>query len=223
MPQTPPGGKEPAVATEFQTYPAAFGRASSDRHARIEISRAVFGTRQAYLYLRIVRILLAGLIFLAAPPGWAAVSVQFIEPENYTDLSLSGSSTGRIQQYILNELSKFLVSLGDRALPSGQGLRIEVHDIDMAGSYEPWRAPLLNNTRIVRDVYWPRMEIHSILRDARGSVLKEQREQLSDLNYLILANPYGYSYNDPLRYEKAMLRRWFDTNFGIGQSSADTR
>jgi len=54
---------------------------------------------------------------------------------------------------------------------------------------------------------------------------QRQREQASDLNYLMLADPY-YTYNDPLRYEKAMLRRWFKERFGggtYGSGTADSR
>ncbi|MGH8477019.1 MAG: DUF3016 domain-containing protein [Methylococcales bacterium] len=166
--------------------------------------------------------LLGVLSLVSARNGRAEVNVKFIEPENYTDLSLSGSSTDRIQRHILDELSKFLVDLGARTLPAGQKLEVEVYDIDMAGNYEPWRAPFLTNTRIVRDVYRQRMDIHYILRNAQGSVVKERWENFSDLNYLITANPYAYLYNDPLRYEKALLRKWFNANFEGRDASEHT-
>ncbi len=96
------------------------------------------------------------------PPGRAEVRVQFVEPEKYTDLGLSGASTDRIQRHIMDELSEFLAHLGDRTLSGGHKLEVEAYDSDMAGSYEPWRTPFLTNTRIVRDVSWPRIDIHYI-------------------------------------------------------------
>lgn len=141
--------------------------------------------------------------------------VDFVEPERYTDLGLSGSTTERTQKYVLGELKRFLRELAARGLPPSHTLHVTVYDLDMAGEYEPWRVPDLTNTRFIRDVYRPRIDLGYVWWDAHGRVLAERREQVSDLNYLMLADPY-YIYNDPLRYEKAMLRRWFDERFGGG-------
>ncbi len=154
-----------------------------------------------------------------------ALRVDFVEPERYTDLSLSGSTTERIQTYVLGELERYLQDLAARSLPPSHTLHLTVFDLDMAGEYEPWRVPDLTNTRFIRDVYRPRIDLSYVWRDERGVVLAEQREQISDLAYLMLAVPY-YTYNDPLRYEKAMLRRWFEERFsgGIyGAIRADSR
>lgn len=149
-----------------------------------------------------------------------AVRVDFVEPERYTDLSLSGSSTERIQMHVLEELKGYLQDLAARSLPPSHTLHVTVYDLDMAGEYEPWRVPNLTNTRFIRDVYRPRIDLRYVWRDEHGRVLAERREQVSDLNYLMLADPY-YTYNDPLRYEKAMLRRWFEQRFGGGDYRAD--
>lgn len=148
-----------------------------------------------------------------------ALQVDFVEPERYTDLSLSGRTTERIQTYILGELERYLKDLAVRSLPPSHTLHLTVFDLDMAGEYEPWRVPDLTNTRFIRDVYRPRIDLSYVWRDERGVVLAEQREQISDLAYLMLADPY-YTHNDPLRYEKAMLRRWFEERFGSGTYGA---
>ncbi len=156
--------------------------------------------------------------WLAFAPWWSvsateALRVDFVEPERYTDLSLSGSTTERIQTYILGELEGYLKDLAANGLPPSHTLQITVFDLDMAGEYEPWRVPNLTNIRFIRDVYRPRIDLGYVGRDEHGRVLVEGREPVSDLNYLMLADPY-YTYNDPLRYEKAMLRRWFEARFG---------
>ena len=159
-------------------------------------------------------IMMAWLAFAPWPlSATEALRVHFVEPERYTDVSLSGSTTEGIQTYILGELERYLKELAGRALPPSHTLELTVFDLDMAGEYEPWRVPNLTNTRFIRDVYRPRIDLSYVWRDARGEVLAEQREQISDLDYLMLADPY-YTYNDPLRYEKAMLRRWFEARFG---------
>ena len=52
-----------------------------------------------------------------------------------------------------------------------------------------------------------------MLRWTRGDkVVASAEEQLSDINYLTPRN--RYSSGDPLRYEKAMLDRWFEARIG---------
>ncbi|MCI0653944.1 MAG: DUF3016 domain-containing protein [Methylococcaceae bacterium] len=141
------------------------------------------------------------------------VTVRFIEPERFTDVSLSGSSTDTIRNHVLKSLEQSLVDLGKSHLADNQSLAIEMLDIDMAGNYEPWRRPLLNNVRFVRDVYRPRIKLRYTWRDAQGTVLASAQESVTDLNYLILPDP-SYLNFDPLKYEKTLLRRWFEQRFG---------
>ena len=49
--------------------------------------------------------------------------------------------------------------------------------------------------------------------DKAGNLKGEKQENLTDLNYLMMLNSARYSNNDPLRYEKAMLERWFEKTF----------
>lgn len=166
---------------------------------------------------------IAGVVTLAAafvPLSHAEVTVQFIEPEEFTDLSLSGSTTAGIQRHITDELTKYLKYLGDNSLPPNHKLDVTFLDIDMAGDYEPWQTPNLTHTRFIREVYVPRMDLRYVWRDGGGKVLADTRERVSDLNYLMLADP-GYVYNDPLRYEKAMLRRWFLDRFSASHAAPD--
>ncbi|MGQ0592129.1 MAG: DUF3016 domain-containing protein [Gammaproteobacteria bacterium] len=171
-------------------------------------------------------IMMAWLAFAPWPlSATEALRVHFVEPERYTDVGLSGSTTERIRTYVLGELERYLKELAGRALLPSHTLEITVFDLDMAGEYEPWRVPNLTNTRFIRDVYRPRIDLGYVWRDEYGRALAERRERVSDLNYLMLADPY-YTYNDPLRYEKAMLRRWFDERFGggsYGTGTADSR
>lgn len=150
-------------------------------------------------------------------PVWAGESpnrtvVNFIAPENYTDVSLSGASTDNMRNSVLDSLRDYLVSLAKDKLPQGQQLTVDVVDIDMAGRTEPWRTPNLTNTRFIRDIYPPKIKLRYGLRDKAGATLSAQEETLTNLNYLQLADP-GYNNNDPLKYEKTLLRSWFEQRF----------
>ena len=61
------------------------------------------------------------------------------------------------------------------------------------------------HTRIIRDIYRPRIEVRYVLRNTHGEVLKQAYEAVSDLNYLMTLDAASYRSDDTLRYEKAML------------------
>ena len=103
---------------------------------------------------------LLALGWLLASPSLAAVIVQFDDPGKFTDLSLSGSKARETQEPLLKELEGYFKELGERYLPESDTLEIIVQNIDMAGAFEPWHVPYLTNTRIMRDLYPPRLALH---------------------------------------------------------------
>ena len=148
-----------------------------------------------------------------AHPG---LTVRFIEPEHFTDVSLSGSTTDKMREHVLAKLEKYLHRLADAELPKNDRLEIDIKDIDMAGAIEPWQAPELINTRIIRDIYWPLIKLHYRWQNEKGNLLEEADETVSDKSYLRFADP-SFRINDPLRYEKTLLMRWFEKRFGNGK------
>ena len=135
----------------------------------------------------------------AAAPG--TLSVTFVHPESYTDASYH-DSYGSDRQ-VLDEINRHLEKLAARQLPEGYTLNIEVLDIDLAG-YVDWRSP--SGLRIVRDVTWPKMTLHYVLRHG-DQVVAESQDRLSNMNFHWGVNLYYDT--DRLRYEKAMLDDWF--------------
>lgn len=152
--------------------------------------------------------------------GHPGLSVNFIDAEHYTDVSLSGSTTDKMRNHVLAKLKKYLHQLADARLPQRHRLEIDIKDIDMAGAIEPWQSPMLTNTRIIRDIYRPLIKLHYRWRDEQGKMIAETDETLSDLSFLRFADP-SFRVNDPLRYEKTLLRRWFEKRFTVKGKSSD--
>ncbi len=162
-------------------------------------------------------ILFAGQII--AFSAYADVTVHYEHPENYHDLALSGSDTPSMQAEVMKQSEAHLKKLGESDLPKGDKLEVVVLDIDMAGAYEPWRTPNLTRTRFIRDIYRPKFVLHYRWLDKDGAVKAEKDETVSDLNYLMRLETRKYQDNDPLRYEKTLLDRWFKETFsGAGKS-----
>jgi len=169
----------------------------------------------AYMQIRLsedamLRKLLAATCLLAAVAApsisFAAVKVRFVDPDRYTD---AGGFGGGSRNATLAELRGYLQQLGGRYLPPGQTLDIMVLDIDLAGSYEPWRAGM-SDVRILRDVTPPRIRLRYVLSE-RGRRLRSGEETLSDINYQM--NPSARASGDRYTYEKALLSDWFRRNF----------
>lgn len=158
------------------------------------------------------RSLVAGMgLFIALAPGLAAraeVTVQFEEPQRYTD---GGEGGYGAEDRTLRTLERYLKTLGGRCLGEGEALELRILDVDLAGRHEWWQYSGYD-VRVMRDITWPRLELEYVWRDRAGQVLGEARERVSDMNYL-WRSPYMRYDSDPLPYEKAMLRDWFERRF----------
>lgn len=142
----------------------------------------------------------AALLALAAGASSAAdVTVNYIQPENFSDMISSGE-----REQALRDLSAHFVKLGAK-LPAGVNLRIDVQDIDMAGTERPARA---GDVRSMARGDWPRIDLHYTL-ESNGKVLSSGPAQLRDTSFL--DRPNRYFPHDLLRYEKRMVDMWFDS------------
>jgi hypothetical protein len=160
-------------------------------------------------------VLAGALAGVAAGSAQAAgsVEVSFIEPARYSDAGRNPSEARR------NEvtLEQFIRRLGDRHLADGQVLKIDVLDVDLAGTVRPARGSGLD-IRIVRgsaDV--PHIRLRYALSEG-GAVVRTAEETLTDLNYA--RHTGDYATGDPLRHEKRMLSDWFKANFVAGKAAA---
>ena len=155
---------------------------------------------------------------LLAQYAWAAtdLSVTFVNPEKYTDASYSSMFANASDRAdVQRDIEQHLQTLGERYLAPGDALKIDVLDIDLAGRVEPLRSRVGNDVRVIRDIAWPRMTVRYTLTRG-GQTAASREESLSDLNFLSSFN--RYSSGDHLRYEKAMLDRWFAERFDSNKS-----
>ena len=145
----------------------------------------------------------AGLAAQAA----GTVQVSYVEPERFTDAGGYGSGV----EDTLGQLTRYFATLASRHLPDGQALRIEVLDIDLAGTLQPWlRAG--QEVRLLRDqADWPRIKLRYTL-EMVGQPPRKAEQWVSDMAYLHrVANLHA---RESLGYEKRMLAEWFSAEFG---------
>ena len=146
-------------------------------------------------------ILVAGSLLLASVAASAAVTVNFVKPDEFPDMPFSPVE----RDAILKDISAHFTKLG-RNLPEGTDLRIDVLDLDLAGRLEPSRRGD-RDLRILRGgADWPRMTLHYSV-ESGGKVVNSGDAKLQDMDYQF--NGKRLSDSDPLRYEKHMIDEWF--------------
>lgn len=144
---------------------------------------------------------------LATPPA-GTLTLTFVHPETYTDAAYrSDYGSGKDRAQVMNDIRRHFDKLAARYLPPGYALSIEVLDVDLAGHFEPWRSQAYH-VRIVRDVTWPHMTLRYELRGSDGAVIGSGEQRIADQTFNMGVNIYDAT--DRLRYEKAMMDRWFD-------------
>ncbi len=142
------------------------------------------------------------------------VTVTFVAPEKFTDVSDRHADKESNRDFILERLKEYLEKRGPDRIAPGQKLAVTITDVDLAGDFEPWHGFRFEDTRVLKDVYPPRMTLSFILTDADGKVVKQGERKLMDSGYL-LTRP-GFS-DDDLRYDKGMLDNWLRTEFARGK------
>jgi hypothetical protein len=116
----------------------------------------------------------------------------------------------------MESLGDRLRKTADRILPAGQQLQVHVDDISLAGRFEPVHRPGQQDVRVMKESYWPWVNLHFALLAADGTTIREGEARLSDGSYLhraVAADP-----NDPLRYDKRMIDEWLRKEFGPKRS-----
>ena len=133
------------------------------------------------------------------------VSVHYKDPQHFTEAKRSfGMHRVHANDY-LQPLKAYIDQRASRVLAPGQRLDIEVTDVDLAGEYEPWRGPRMDDVRIIKDIYPPRIDLDFTLYGADGKVLRQGHRTLRDLSFL---SHNFVADQDSLRYEKSLIDQW---------------
>lgn len=156
-----------------------------------------------------LRALLVPWVLAAASGAMAGtVAVSFVNPGHYTDAGTSSWD----EDANLKAIAAHLQGLGQRYLPPDQTLKIEVLDVDLAGTVRPARDGSL--FRILKGrADWPRIKLRYALERA-GAAGPSGEEWVSDLDYTHGLPTYRRA--ESLYYEKRMLDAWFKARFAQG-------
>ena len=139
-------------------------------------------------------------------PGDGPVQVRWTDPAEFTELRQSRNRWDAERGDWVVDLAEYLRKQASSKLPEGQQMTVTITDIKRAGDYEPWQGPRLDDVRIMRNIYPPRINLQFTVTDAQGQVIDQGERKLVDNAYLYGAT--RLSDTDPLRYEKRLLDDW---------------
>ena len=129
----------------------------------------------------------------------AAVMVQYLNPQTFTDFSVQGRSVQSSTNVFTQELTRALGPVMRNRFP-GDTLTLRFTNIDLAGR---------GSTRIVRSNTPARLSFDYVLRDSSGHTAASGSQRLTDtLRRTSTRNP-GQS--SPVYLENRMLRRWLQS------------
>lgn len=139
-------------------------------------------------------------------PVDGSVDVRWTDPAQFSDIRYSSNRREAERGDWVADLAEYVRERAQKRLPAGERLEVEITDIRRAGTYEPWHGPNLQDVRIMRDMYPPRMELRFQRLAADGSVIDAGERKLVDGAFMMRSSIAGAS--DPLRFEKTMIDRW---------------
>ncbi|MGH8116011.1 MAG: DUF3016 domain-containing protein [Rhodanobacteraceae bacterium] len=172
----------------------------------MHISRVIGGIGLASCVLAFAGIARAGTATVVDPAAPASVSVVYEHPGQFSEARESRFSQDVDHDY-LQTLRTFLVRRATPMLQPGEHLTITFTNVKLAGSYEPWRGPLWQDVRFMRDIYPPRFDFSFRLTGPDGVLVREGTRKLTGLGYLYTLPP-ATGTSGPLHYDKALLAQW---------------
>jgi hypothetical protein len=144
----------------------------------------------------------------ADAPAVSPVDVTFVNPEKFTDVKDYYMPTDSGRDAILADLKDYIVKRASARLAAGQHLTVTVTDIDLAGDFEPWHGSQMQDIRVIKDIYAPKVNLSFTLTDDAGKIVKQGERKLRNMNFTMNINSIGRS--DPRFYDKALLDDWIN-------------
>ncbi len=151
-------------------------------------------------------VFVAAMVFSASVfAGEAKITWQ--NPDKYTDIKSGNQGQKSMLKSIDKSFSKEFTELAAK-LPAGYQLLATVTDLDLAGEVDPIPSRTMDQIRVLKDLYFPKMTFDYQVLNAGGVVVLEGKAvTLKDMQYLS-GLPSTRS-SDSYYYERKMLRDWF--------------
>jgi hypothetical protein len=162
-------------------------------------------TPKAKLRTRLAVAILCGGFLIGSTNANAEARVEYIHPENFTDVSFRSMTRQGAQNRLERELTHTIEVAAAHYLGAFE-LDVRIMDVSMAGREAFERPGLTSDLRIRNSLGKPpKITVQYQIKDNRGQLVAQGGRVLTNLNYQW---DYPDSYTDTLYPEKQLLRDW---------------
>lgn len=129
--------------------------------------------------------------------------VKWHDFNDYRDVRASSQTKHSYHKSIAQSFERHMAKLAEQ-LPKGYKLNVEFTDIDLAGDV---RYGAIDEIRIVKPIYFPRITLNYSLTDNDGTVLSKNTDvELKDMGFM---DKIKIGRDESFYYEKRLLTQWF--------------
>ncbi|MGL5359863.1 MAG: DUF3016 domain-containing protein, partial [Shewanella sp.] len=132
------------------------------------------------------------------------VKIVWQNPQAFRDIKSSGEIQSRYEARLFESLTANLNKQASKLLKPNQKLEMTVTDVDLAGDMRPTFGATVNDLRVIKEVYPPRITFNYQIVE-NNQVIVAGDEKLTDMGFMSGVQ----SLNDkPFAYENKMLADW---------------
>ncbi|MEI8667100.1 DUF3016 domain-containing protein [Pseudoalteromonas sp. B131b] len=129
--------------------------------------------------------------------------VKWHDFNDYRDVRALNQARGSYHKHIASSFEKHMAKLAEQ-LPKGYKLNVEFTDLDLAGDV---RYGGMDEIRVVKPIYFPRIKLNYSLTDKDGNVLNKGSDvELKDMGFM---DKIKMGREESFYYEKRLLTQWF--------------
>ncbi len=130
--------------------------------------------------------------------------VKWQDFNDYRDVRPSNDTKGSYHKRIASSFEKHFSKLAEQ-LPEGYKFNVEVTELDLAGDV---RFGGMNELRIIKPIYFPRIEFKYSLADSEGKIITESDNiSLKDMGFM---DRIKMGRDEEFYYDKRLITDWFD-------------
>lgn len=136
----------------------------------------------------------------------ADVKVDWVKPEQYKDIDAGGEGKSNFKKKLFKNLESVFAT-GAKDLPSDYKLEISMLDIDLAGHVDHSAGVMAR--RIITDNDFPRIIFYMILRDDKGNIVFQGKQNLREKK--MKHNSFRMKGSQSEFFmEKDLIEKWFE-------------
>jgi hypothetical protein len=152
-------------------------------------------------------VVLATLVNFPVFAGEATVKWQ--EPAKFTDIDPAEEQKDKFEATLFKDFDNIFAELAQR-LPDNYRWQVTITDLDLAGDARPTIGGAGRKMREIKPNYPPSITFEYKLFDAQNNLLKQDKVDLKDLNFMSRPAAVIGLRTKPFPYEEYMISQWFD-------------